>query len=502
MRGSIGRLPGKPPFQILNLPTALAAGFYSPTVSSAINHVESLVYLFKNVLGADGMNLTAIALLGVLLSTAAEAATVTKVDTGKEMVILKLNKAELGRLEKGQDIMILSEGESVDARVEAISGKSAKIKILFGIENIAEGSRVEISTGSGRKKTAATETVTAPASDFSFGSGGAEHPWAGELHAPWVLNAPTPVNALDYHRSFNFMNPAQTMRVKKYAVVAGLDYVDGKATEKTGSARQILDIGSQAVGFTGVMHIHNGFRAGIGYEQKNVTFKSTTKNAGSASSESKFKTDTDVTTLLVSMPVADRYAFGAEYVQTNEKQKVGAGDRRSISSNILRPGVIYYARDVEAGLKYSPPISLREDGITYRDPRRLLLHIQKKSDSMRSVGGSLEHVHANGVDEDSVDYVNVRAGMGAHQLPWGGWGFMVNYRSKSYEDRDKSNVLTVPAYGLSILLDFNVDRMSSIGLDLAYTVADAKAKKSGLTDDSTSMKLQHLAVNLTYRYAL
>ncbi len=456
-------------------------------------------------------------MLAALATAPALGATVLKVDKGRDQAILKVSPAEAKELKAGNPLTFDAGGESVEAEVVGVSGKGAKLKILYGIDSLSAGQTVDLKSKEKEKKDPPTEHVEAkerkrapasPADDasgaregtFVLGAGGKSSPFSNDLEAPWSLNSPNASNVLAGHSVFALVNPAQMTHVEKYAVVAGFEAIDGKYSDKASGRKTTFDLSSQYFGFTGIVNIQAGVRLGLTYGQDEDDDKTKFSATGVATDTSKTKRKRDQITLLIAVPINDRVALGAELSQVSVKDKTQGQDSRSTSYQILRPGITYATRQYEIGLKYSPPIDIEETDGSTADPRRWVLHGQYHLNDVTSVGGTVEHLRASGIDDDSTDFVMTKLGA-TWRTASGSWGLFGLYDSKFYLKANNASPLDIPQLGVQALASFSMNKQSAV--DTGVTIGRGEAKlKTGANDKTSTLSAQAIDLFATYRYVL
>jgi hypothetical protein len=450
-------------------------------------------------------------------AVSASAATVVKVQRDRDVVIVKLSRGELERASPGSDVVLEAVGGDVDATVDEVSGQNAKLKVVFGIDRVSEGEKVRLRSAD-KGKAKSKDRVDADRDDSGSRDReaargdkwkGRSSPFAPDVRAPWALQSPATGPLDSPHRAHTLLNPAQATRVTKLLADIAFEVVDGKFGEKSDDEKLTIDLDGQHFGLGVFGHVASGVRLGLEYGQEEYKLKSkysaTDATGTTTDFDGKVKMNRDVMTALVAAPVSDLVSLGAEYAQVTEKLKPDDGDSESVSYSIFRPGVVYHTRTLEAGFKYSPPIDVREGENgeeTASDPRRLLLHAQlRSSPTGGSFGGSVEHVHAAGLDDDATDYCNVKAG-GDTRQEWGSFGAFALFRSKSYRKKENAGPVSIPLVGVSLLSDLTIDQALAVGLGLTYARGEAKARTSFTSDDESKLEAQIVELGVSVRHAM
>jgi hypothetical protein len=442
---------------------------------------------------------------------AGRAATVLKVNKQKSYAVVQLSKDELQRLSAGEQLAIQNGGETVDAEVEGISAGRAKLRILYGIDSLKNGQTLDLGGKGGGRETAqrdedarANSARAAEAPEPAAPPGRQRGPvsaFAGDLRAPWALNAPTPIGILSPYRSYMFMNPAQLRRVKSYVVVAGDEWANDHLVENGPSGSVTSKFGTELYGATAAANVFNVVSLGLSYGEADLGATNKVQlPAGATTFTGSFGITEHQVVAAIAGQVGEHVAAGGEYAQVDHREAPGGGTSGSLTYQVFRPGVTYTTKDLEVGLKYSPPLHVKERGATYSDPRRILVHGQLRTGGGGDFGGAIEQVHAYGTIDDTIDYANVRVG---GDLPVGQGataGAFLLYQSRYFEDKNSASPLDIPVYGLDLTADVALLRSLNVGAGLAYTASHDTA--GGVLGGNASLNGENLHGRLTVRYAL
>jgi hypothetical protein len=446
--------------------------------------------------------------LFLFLATPAFAASVSKVNKAQETAILKLDANEGNGLKTGDSLSFDAGGETIESEVLGVSGRSVRVKVIYGIDALKDGQKATLSSGDAseakpkeavKKDPPHRERKEAPSysngSDFVLGAGGTNHPFAGDFAAPFFLGSPWFYGGGTY----DILNPAQTTRVSTWMVAGGFTALDAKAENKSDPAKYTTDIDTQEFGFTGIVNIQAGVHVGLTYGKRDLHSKVKEKFDSPVIEDgtSKNRGNHEEISFLFGMPIGERISIGAKLSQISSKYKYeGAADDDS-SYQVLIPGMTYQTAQFEVGLVYHPPIEIHESDGSAEVPRSWGLHGQYRLSPEKSLGLQIRHSHWAGIDDDATDNFAVKAGGELTAASWGSFGLYGLFQQKFYMKKDNASPGTIPQTGVQTIFGVPFNKSTHMNAGATFNRAEAKAKRG---DDGVTLRSQAISLFASVSY--
>jgi hypothetical protein len=395
------------------------------------------------------------------------AAQVESVLAGKDAVVLKVSKKELAGIAVGRALTLKVDGKDgeIDAEVTGVEGNKVRVKVLFGIAQLAPGQSVQLGADGGASRPVAASGA------------------AAGLGFPYVFTGRF------YGR---YDQPAsQLAGLSGNAFTAYLGK-DTRSATIGGAAKARSSFDGLAYGLTPVAALPRGVRLGLSYDQEEGTERlrvnGTTKRDYQLAS----------VTAQVGALLMERYAvglkLGSRKLRINDDPRGAGGrdvERGGESFTDVRPSVGIVTKSYELHAEFRPKIDVGSGGTELARPATLALQYRRQLAETRTLAADLVYAQTSGVDDGSKDAFSLRGGCiwSEPGLPvLGALLGVTPAHAKSAETAMAENVNELEG---TVFVDQRTDAGTHLGFEVDVAAVDGKT-------DGGSVKGQTLAYQAVF----